>query len=253
MMAQLDDEYESLLQLAAAGDNRRLAAFRARVAGGEAAPYVAGLLRFRERVFKMDTRAYITDPEASFFVDAVNAQGQTLAAQSSKPIHLLEFGVGAGTLGISIKLDHPDWTLSGLDVDAAALTLAQENALAHGVDLELLVSDYLDGWPVGRSPPDLLFGDPPWGDGDDLYDAARDESYYRQMPVLSAFPSGGRTSIHDELIRRFAALRWPTMLMLNYGILPIELIERSAAPLAQWRLIHPRPELSVLLGHAQAT
>ena len=96
-----------------------------------------------------------------------------------------------------------------------------------------------------------MFGDPPWGDAEDLYDGVRDEAWYRQMPERSAFPGGaGRTTIHDELIRRFAALSWPSLLILNYGILPRELIERSVAPLRRWQLLHPRPEISVVAGFA---
>ncbi len=82
--------------------------------------------------------------------------------------------------------------------------------------------------------PDLVFGDPPWGDAEDLYDGVRDAAWYRQMPERSAFPGGGgRTTIHDELIRRFVAQRWASLLILNYGILPRKLIEISAAPLSR--------------------
>jgi len=244
-------DHDRLLALAAGADGARLAQLRQRVAAGEPAPYVAGFLEFRGRRFASDRRAYITDPEASHLIDTVNSQGRRLEAELGRPLRVLEFGVGAGTLAITLKLENPQWSLGGLDIDPPALELGRENARAHGVDIDLIESDYLSGWPAGAPAPDLMFADPPWGDAEDLYDEVRDEAWYRQMPERSAFPTGGgRTTIHDELIRRFAALRWTSLLILNYGILPRELIERSVAPLSRWQLLHPRPDISVVAGYA---
>ncbi|MBK9655566.1 MAG: methyltransferase [Rhodanobacteraceae bacterium] len=244
-------DHDRLLALAAGADGARLAQLRQRVAAGEPAPYVAGFLEFRGRRFASDRRAYITDPEASHLIDTVNAQGRRLEAELGRPLRVLEFGVGAGTLAITLKLENPQWSLGGLDIDPPALELGRENARAHDVAIELLESDYLSGWPASAPAPDLMFADPPWGDAEDLYDEVRDEAWYRQMPERSAFPTGGgRTTIHDELIRRFAALRWTSLLILNYGILPRELIERSVAPLSRWQMLHPRPDISVVAGYA---
>jgi methylase of polypeptide subunit release factors len=247
MSATLD---EALLAEVAAGDPQRAAALRARIAAGEPAPYVLGVLRFRGHRFRIDPRAYITDPEASHLVDTVLAEGRALQAQLGRPLQVLEFGIGAATQGLSVLLEQPDWRMAGLDIDADALALAAENARLHGQDLELFASDYLTGWPAGRAPPDLLFADPPWGSREDLYDAERNADYYDRMPPASAYPQGGRTAIHDALIRHLVARRWPSLLVLNYGVLPAELIARSAAPLPQWALRHPQPGMSVLVGRA---
>lgn len=249
MSALLD---EALLMEAAGGDPQRAASLRARIAAGEPAPYVLGALRFRGRRFLMDRRGYITDPEASHLVDTVLAEGRGLQAALGRPLQVLEFGIGAATQGLSVLLEQPDWQLAGLDIDAEALALAADNAALHGRQIELFVSDYLSGWPAGRGFPDLLFADPPWGSREDLYDDERDASYYDQMPAASAYPQGGRTAIHDELIRRLVAQRWSCLLVLNYGVIPPELIARSAAPLAQWTLRHPKPGMSVLVGRALA-
>lgn len=245
----IDAGSEALLALAAGGDSGRLAALRARVAAGEPAAYVAGFIEFAGRRFRMDRRAFVTDAETGFLTAAVIEHGRRLQGELGRPLRVLEFGVGAGTLAITVKLAAPDWTLTGLDIDAAALTLAAENAALHGVAIELLESDYFDAWPANAGQPDLIFGDPPWGTGSDLYDAGRDEHYYQQMPAASAFPPGGqRTSIHDELICRVIARGWTSLLVLNYGILPEDVIAGSAAPLARWHLLHPQAGLSVLVG-----
>nr|WP_282453030.1 methyltransferase [Lysobacter sp. CAU 1642] len=198
----------------------------------------------------MDRRAFITDSETSLLVDVVLEQGRALQRELHRPPRVLEFGVGAGSLSLALHALEPEWRYTGLDVDAAALELAAENAASHACRLDLLQSDYLDGWPDDRTPPDLVFGDPPWGSREDLYDAGRDAAYYDAMPPASAYPHGGRTAIHDELLRRLRAAGWAARIVLNYGVLPEPLIARSAAPLPQWRLVHPKPGISVLVGEA---
>jgi methylase of polypeptide subunit release factors len=248
----IDPLADAWLVEAAAGDAARLAALRQRVHDGEPAGYVAGFIRFRGLRLKMDPRAFITDAETSLLVDVALAQGRTLQAALGRPLQVLEFGVGAGSLSLALHAEAPDWRYAGLDVDAAALNLAAENAAVCGCPLELLRSDYLDAWPGARPPPDLIFADPPWGSRDDLYDAGRDAAYYDAMPASSAYPRLGRTAIHDELLRRLAAAGWSSRIVLNYGVLPAEVIAASASPLSCWQLLHPRPGISVLVGQAAA-
>lgn len=249
--APADPRGDQLLALAADGDPEKLAALRARVLAGEPAPYVAGFFFFRGLRFAIDDRAYVTDPEAAHLVEAVLAEGDAFAARAGRPPRILEFGTGAGVLALAVKHARPEWTLLGLDIDRPALALAAENALRLDLDLYLFQSDHLDGWPPGATPPDLVFGDPPWGDATDLYDDERDERYYLHMPARAVFPGvAGRTGIHDAFIRRFVAAGWPGTLLLNYGILPASLIEQSAAPLREKALLHPRPGLSILRAQA---
>jgi methylase of polypeptide subunit release factors len=244
------DDDDRLLQLAAAGDAGKLAALRERVNAGEPAAYVAGFLEFRGRRFAIDPRAYITDPELTHLIDLVAEEGRRLEEHLGRPPSLLEFGVGAGVLAITVKLEHPHWRVSGLDIDPAALAVARENARSHGVSVALLESDYFSAWDPA-SPPDLIFGDPPWGGPEDLYTDQRGAGYYRRMPAKSAFPPGGdRCGIHRELIARVRALRWTSRLVLNYGVLPPEVIADSAAPLSSYQVIHPQPHLSVVVGNA---
>jgi methylase of polypeptide subunit release factors len=238
-----------LLQEAAGADMAGLAAMRLRHEAGEPAPYLAGFFTFCGHRFLIDRRAYITDPELVHLLKAVEDEGSRIEAASGRAPRLLEFGIGAGTLSITLKLAHPDWEFHGIDIDPLALEVAVENARLHRVSLHLLQSDFFSAWPRGAAAPDLIFGDPPWGGPEDLYDKTRDAAYYEKMPKLSAFPGGDNPcAIHDRLILEASALGWPSELVLNFGVLPLPLIERSAAPLASWRLLNPGASLSILLG-----
>jgi release factor glutamine methyltransferase len=238
--------------LAREADTReRLSVWLARWRAGEPAPYIAGVLQFRGRRFRSDRRAYITDPELTHLVDAVLAEGDRLELVLGRAPTVLEFGVGGGTLAISVKLERPHWTVQGLDVDPGALELAAENAAWHGVTIGLIQSDLLAAWT--DAAPDLLFGDPPWGGADDLSDAERDARYYAQMPIRSAFPGGTSvTELHDRLLAEVAARAWPTTVLLNYGVLDEARIHRSAAPLERYQILVPQDGVRVLRGWARA-
>jgi methylase of polypeptide subunit release factors len=246
-----DPESDALLVLAAGGDATQLRILRARVASGEPPAYVAGFTVFRGRRFRVDPRAYITDPELTSLIDVLAAEGRQLEHHLGRPLCVLEFGVGAGTLAITVKREHPAWSVWGLDVDREALAVAAENVREHGVEVGLLESDYFAEWLKGMPAPDVIFGDPPWGSAGDLYAEGRNAQYYRRMPARSAFPPGGsRCAVHDRIIAEVRALGWPSLLVLNYGVLPRAVIAPSVAPLREFRLLSPQPHLTVMVGRA---
>jgi len=242
-----DPTGKALLSLAAEGDSALLCRWCKRLEEGIPAPYLCGFQIFRGQRYLSDRRAYVTDPELSFLVDLVLEEGDAHTRTYGQPPHVLEFGTGAGTLLIAIALERPNWQCSGLDIDPAALELASENARLHGVEIDLRESNFFSAWTGGLQPPTLVFGDPPWGTATDLYVDERDSRYYEQMPTMSAFPAtGGRTGIHDELLRQWVKLPWKALLLLNYGILPRDVIAQSATPLRDWEIVQPQPGLSVL-------
>lgn len=242
---------DELLVLAAEGNDRRLEQLRQRVAAGEPAPYAAGFFFFRQRRFRIDSRAHITNPELTHLVDTVASLGGALERIGRRSLNVLEFGIGAGTLAITLKVEHPHWNLSGLDVDPDALDVAGENIRLHHVHVALLHSDYFSSWPAGAEPPDVIFGDPPSSSTQDLVAAERDRAFALRFPERWGIPRGAsRTAVHDELIARVKALGWPSLLVLNYGALPRSVILNSAAPLRRRALLKPTPHCTILSGIA---
>lgn len=242
---------EALLREAAQGNEGVFAALVREVRAGEPAAYVAKMLPFRGRRFAIDARAYITDPELTHLIDAVGREGERIEQAVGRPPRIAEFGTGAGTLAVTLKLEHPGWAVVGLDIDDAALEVARENVRRHRADVTLVRSDFFDGWPEELAPPDLIFGDPPWGGETDLYSDDRDAGYYQRMPPKSAFPPGDNPcALHDELIARVRARRWRSRLVLNYGVLAPAIVERSTAGLTAREVVHPAPRLTIVSGCA---
>ncbi|MCF3650800.1 class I SAM-dependent methyltransferase [Synoicihabitans lomoniglobus] len=229
------------------GDGEQLARAILRRLAGEPLAYIVGELEFGGRFFWADQRAYITDPETIWLVREVVAEIRNFEQIHQRWPVVAEFGVGGGALSISVKLECPEVTIIGLDIDDNALAVGRLNALRHGVAIELLESNLFSAWS-DRGAPDLIFGDPPWGGEDDLYDEVRDAAHYHAMPAASAFPVGGVTGAHQQLLQDVYERRWTSRLILNAGVLRDEPLAELTRQSAWHEIRHPAPDLALLVA-----
>lgn len=245
--ANWKEEDVATLRGCANGDEHKWRTLMARRLAGEPLAYLCGELRFAGRCFHCDERAYITDPETIWLVAAVEREARSFHAVHRRWPIVAEFGFGGGALGITLKLALPGIDLIGLDIDGNALEVGRINLIRHGVDVTMVVSDGFARWPLAGAP-DLIFGDPPWGGEDDLYDEERDAHHYRAMPAAAAFPMGGRAGTHHRLLDEVGRRAWSSRLILNLGVLP----ESEIAALLSRVLWHEveRPSGGLALLHA---
>lgn len=221
-------------------DLRRLRRYLRRRQLGEPLEYILGYLEFRGRRFVIDKRVYITDPELTHLVDAVIEAGRNLAGE---PV-LVEFGVGCGSLAISVKKELPRSHVYGVDLDSDAIAVALENVRRQHADVWLMESDLFSGLP-SEVVPDVIFGDPPWGDEESLYDDERPAAHYHAMPMLSAFPVGGITAVHEALLEDICRREWGSSVFLNLGTLEPNHIARLVKRTA-WHELLRYGDISVL-------
>jgi ubiquinone/menaquinone biosynthesis C-methylase UbiE len=218
-------------------------------AAAEPQAYADGHMEFRGRTFAVDRRVYLTDPELNHLVDAVVRRGRELAAVLHRPPRLVEFGLGCGSLAICVKKEFPEAEVIGLEIDAGALEVGRVNIAAHAVAVETLLSDGFAAWSRADAP-DLIFGDPPWGDESTVYGDDRPIGHYHAMPAASVFPrEGGRTGAHAQVLREARARGWSCEILLNAGVLS----EDELRPLAQFpgEISFLHPVLGLTLLHAK--
>ncbi len=244
-MVGLDSMRDAVLVEGASGDERALARMRKRVGLGEPIPYVLGKFKFRSIELKIDRRAYITDAELTHLVDFVIDRVFVLRRLLNRPVRVVEFGVGCGALSLALLSEMPsDWVnVIGVDLDSAALQLADENARALGLPLELVESDLLKDLPVGWQG-DIVFGDPPWGNYETCYDDNRDSHYYRAMPPLAVYPGENPLGVHMELLESWMQTQL-TEVALNCGVLPLQLLEPLKNGPYQSRLIKTKEDITI--------
>ena len=127
---------------------------------GEPLAYLLGWREFHGHRFIVSPQVLIPRPETEMLVDAAVA-----AAPSNGT--LIDLGTGSGCIAISIAIARPDLTIIALDVSAASLAIAEQNARAlcpqtlQRKRLQLLQSNW---WSAIESAQrfDVVVANPPY-------------------------------------------------------------------------------------------
>ena len=128
---------------------------------GEGVPlqHLLGTVAFLDHEFKCDGRALIPRPETEELAEWI------LSWELPDDLKVLDMGCGTGVLGLSLAAKRPNWEVTLADVSADALSLAQENATALGLErVQLVESDLFEGVGSGfdgivSNPPYVAEGD----------------------------------------------------------------------------------------------
>ena len=146
-------------------DERIRTAFRELVrrrAEGTPVAYLVGHREFYSLPFRVTPDVLIPRPETEQLVvcllDLVRAQ-----PRPSNRIRIVDVGTGSGVLAVCAAKHVPNSEVVALDINRAALDVAQSNARHHSVAdrVEFLVSDLLDA--VSTSEPfDFVLSNPPY-------------------------------------------------------------------------------------------
>lgn len=180
--------------------------------------HILGEVPFREIRLKVDKRALIPRQETELIVDLVRKVQEPGRANA-----VLDMGVGAGPIFLSIVKEITNCIAFGADVSEEALQLTRENAELNGLSGGTLFrSDLFDGLPQNQLW-DIIVSNPPYvGDreGPRLQPEVRDYD-----PALALFggPEGwefparliqeahGRLQSHGVLILEIGAGQYPIL------------------------------------------
>lgn len=124
----------------------------ARRAAGEPLAYVLGRTGFRNLELLADRRALIPRPETEGMIDCALERVRTGSA--------VDLGTGTGCLALALAEEGSFDLVVGVDVSAAALALAEENARLTRLPVRFVQGDFGSGLRRGRF--DLLVANPPY-------------------------------------------------------------------------------------------
>ena len=120
--------------------------------------YIVGTVDFCDMELKVDRRALIPRYETEELVELVSE------ALTENPKQILDLGTGSGALALALANKYPKASVDAVDVSAAALSLATENAAALG--LSARVTFYEGSWwcplGLGEQRYDLIVSNPPY-------------------------------------------------------------------------------------------
>ena len=122
--------------------------------------YVLGDWDFRRLTLKTDKRALVPRPETEMLVERC----LSLVKDVDGP-RIVDVGTGTGAIALALKHERPDAHVTATDRSADALALAEENARANELDVELVHADLLDGL---AGPYDLVVSNPPYVGAEEL-------------------------------------------------------------------------------------
>jgi release factor glutamine methyltransferase len=203
----------------------------ARRAAGEPVAYIRGLKEFHGLAFAVDRRVLIPRPETELLVEEALSWLKTRPA----PVRAADVGAGSGCIAVTLAVHAPHLTLFASDRSAAALRVARQNALKHGVEkrIHFAQADLLAPF---SGPFDLVCANLPYIPTHTLAGLA--VAAHEPHLALDGGPGG------LDLIRRLleSAPRW----LAGDGLLLLEIEERQAAPvLALARICLPGAAASV--------
>lgn len=220
---------------------------------GEPVAYIRGLKEFYGLVVSVDQRALIPRPETELLVEIGIERLRRLLTEHSRPeglgpLVVWDVATGSGAVCIALAVESrrrgyaADVQFRATDISADAISLATENAVAHGVAdvIEFAVADLAERADLAEapdtSPVDLLLANLPYIPTDVIPTLAVAASF---EPVLAL--DGGTDGL--DLVRRLigqleGAVRDGGVALLEIGADQAEAVRTSVATaLPDWDVV----------------
>lgn len=159
-----------------------------RRATGEPAAYLMGHKEFYGLQLQVDPRVLVPRPDTETLVEWAL---EVLQGRASPRV--IDLGTGSGAIALAIRKMRPDAQVEAVDCSSEALAVAQANAQALDLPLQLRQASWLEG---AAGAYDLIVSNPPYiADGD------------THLPALRHEPAGALVAGADGLddIRTIAA------------------------------------------------
>lgn len=164
----------------------------------EPTAYITGKREFWSLDFKVNPAVLIPRPETERVVEIViELAGESRAR---RPLRIVDLGTGSGAIAIALATELPRSKIFAIDISAAALAVAVENAASNSVDgkIEFVRSDLFERLSEDE-PFDLIISNPPYVRGADIAALHPEVSRWEPCSALD----GGADGL--DFYRRIAA------------------------------------------------
>jgi release factor glutamine methyltransferase len=205
------DLIASPTQTLTAAQERRYRELIDRRANWEPIQYITGEREFYGLRFTVTPEVLIPRPETEHLVEAALER-----IPPNVPFHIADVGTGSGAIAVALAVGRPTASVIAVDISAAALKIARQNASANGVAarIEFVEADLLVG--IAAQSVDMVVSNPPYvADGErETLDA--EVKNYEPARSLFAGPTG--LEVYERLIPQAAnALRPGGWLIMEIG------------------------------------
>lgn len=196
-------------------DDAQDAAFAALVerrAAGEPIAYLLGWREFYGRQFSVGPAVLIPRPDTELLVDLALAK-----LRGHRAPQILDLGSGSGILAITLALELPEASVTGVDVSTDALDVSRLNAAALGAAVRFIASDWYAGLcGAGCGPFDLIVANPPYIAPEDPLLAQGDLRFEPRGALVGGGPAG-LGDLHAIIDGACTRLRRGGWLLVEHG------------------------------------
>jgi release factor glutamine methyltransferase len=190
---------------------------------GEPIQYITGETEFHGLPFRVTPDVLIPRPETEHLVEKV----LELAVHFPAP-RIVDVGTGSGAIAVALAHNLPHAQIIAVDLSAAALAIARENAKRNGVALRFLEGNLLA--PVAEERFEFIVSNPPYVPTADHASLSVEVREYE--PALALFAGENGLEVYHRLIPAAFDALIPggyVALEIGYGQSPAitELLARS--------------------------
>ena len=160
--------------------------------------YILGEAPFMDLVFRVNEQVLIPRPETEELVRWILDDGPAMAGSPA----ILDIGTGSGCIAVSLAHYWPAAQVTALEISAAALETAKENARLHSVGISFVHADIMADLDTG-SHWDIIVSNPPYVRHSEK--AAMGNNVKKYEPATALFVPDESPLVFYEQIARFAA------------------------------------------------
>lgn len=149
--------------------------------------YIIGKQEFMGLDFLVNQDVLIPRPDTEILVE--NAL-ETIKQSCQSPIRILDIGSGSGAIGVSLAYHSSNAFVSCVDISVAALKVATQNAVIHGVDdkVQFFEGDLFS--PFKNEVFDMIVSNPPYIPDDTIASLQVEVSQYEPRTALAGGKDG---------------------------------------------------------------
>lgn len=162
-----------------------------RILNHEPAQYIVGKAPFYGRNFKVNENVLVPESETEEMIDWVLQM-----FNSGTKLNVLDIGTGSGVIGITLKLERPNWQVTASDISLDALSVARWNAQHLQAAVHFIESDLFEQIEANHQF-DLIISNPPYIGTDEI--KMMDEAVIMYEPHIALFAEHQGLAIYDEI------------------------------------------------------
>ncbi len=179
--------------------------FAARRARGEPIAYILGEKEFYGLPFAVTPAVLIPRPETELLVELALSEPFRAA---------LDLGTGSGAVALALKRERPQARVVGVERSAAALAVAQRNAVRLGLDVELRHGPWFE--PLAGERFDLVVANPPYVSEGDPHLLEGDIRFEPRSALVAG--GDGLEAVREILREARAHLTPGARILLEHGL-----------------------------------